>query len=139
MAEQTLKFGDATPEQKETVLVKMREHGIMLPNLDNWGYQKVVKRVDELIAEKTGNPADTTPVQPEPTTTEENMAVVKENLTTEQTNAENENSEQNVDNVVENNTNEPETTKRQNYDGICHICRSAVYNGVCSGCGFTLR
>lgn len=24
-------------------------------------------------------------------------------------------------------------------EGICHICRSKVYNGVCSGCGFSLR
>jgi len=24
-------------------------------------------------------------------------------------------------------------------DGICHICRSKVFDGVCSGCGFTLR
>jgi len=139
MSEQNLKFGEATEEQKETVLSKMREHGIMLPNIENWGYNKVVARVDELIAKKTGNSTDTTPDQSETTTTEENTAVIKENLTTEQTNEENETSEQIVENIVENPEGPTTEEPKKKYDGICHICRSAVYDGICSGCGFTLR
>lgn len=27
--------------------------------------------------------------------------------------------------------------KEPRYDGICHICRSKVLDGVCTGCGFT--
>ena len=48
MVEQNLKFGDASEEQKEVVLSKMRQYGIMLPNIEQWGYAKVVARVDEL-------------------------------------------------------------------------------------------
>lgn len=29
--------------------------------------------------------------------------------------------------------------KERKSEGICHICRSKVYDGVCSGCGFSLR
>lgn len=30
-------------------------------------------------------------------------------------------------------------TPARKSEGICHICRSKVYDGVCSGCGFSLR
>lgn len=34
----------------------------------------------------------------------------------------------------------PEPPKRaKKSEGICHICRSKVFNGVCSGCGYKLR
>lgn len=32
-----------------------------------------------------------------------------------------------------------EPAKKNKSEGICHICRSKVFNGVCSGCGFSLR
>ena len=34
---------------------------------------------------------------------------------------------------------EKKAKKAQKSEGICHICRSKVYNGVCSGCGYSLR
>lgn len=143
MADKTMKFGEAPEEQKNEILEKMREHGIMLPNINAWGYDKAVAKVEALIAAKTAQNKPETPDKPE---TEPEESENKEADKTE-----------NVQNVVENVENSDETPetpekteaetpaeeikeeKKPHYDGLCHICRSAVYDGVCSGCGFTLR
>ena len=140
MADKTMKFGEAPEEQKNEILEKMREHGIMLPNINAWGYDKAVAKVEALIAAKTAQN------EPEPPETPEKTEETDEAEKTD-----------NVQNIVENVENSDETPEtpekpeaeppaeeikeeiKPHYDGLCHICRSAVYDGVCSGCGFTLR
>lgn len=108
MTDKTMKFGEAPEEKKNEILEKMREHGIMLPNINAWGYDKAIAKVEALIAAKTAQNKPETPETHDAPATETPAEEIKEE-------------------------------KKPHYDGLCHICRSAVYDGVCSGCGFTLR
>lgn len=137
MADKTMKFGEAPEEQKNEILEKMREHGIMLPNINAWGYDKAVAKVEALIAAKTAQNEPETPETPEETDETEktdNVQNIVENV---------ENSDETPETPDEPATEPPaeeiKEEKKPHYDGLCHICRSAVYDGVCSGCGFTLR
>ena len=151
MADKTMKFGEAPEEQKNEILEKMRKHGIMLPNIDAWGYDKAIARVEALIAAKT---AQNEPENPETPDKPEAKPEESENKGDAEKTENVQNIAENAENVAENAENSDETPdkpeaetpaeeikeeKKPHYDGLCHICRSAVYDGVCSGCGFTLR
>ena len=153
------KIADLPQEEQEKLISEMKELGI--------GGVYATYTVEKALAaiakkKENSNGADESGADeqtPDETTTEESSAAADANESDEElpegldddakaflngeTDELSENAEEIDEPAADETPDEPETPeppkRAKKSEGICHICRSKVFNGVCSGCGYKLR
>lgn len=128
-----LKVQDLSKEEQEKLVQEAYSVGLR-GQFAGWGVETLKNKIAEKREQQNGNNTDVTP-------TEDGDGNDTENTTETDKNDEN-NSNETPDNVGQDNaeetgkTVEAKTDKKGVKNGICHICRSVVIDGKCTGCGF---
>ncbi|HIS88923.1 TPA: hypothetical protein IAA87_05840 [Candidatus Avigastranaerophilus faecigallinarum] len=150
-----LKVSDLSKEEQEKILRDAADVGLK-GVFDNWGVEKLKKRIEAMknIQNKDNSEnTDKIPVENKEENVSENAGDDSEENKEENAseNAGDDSEENKEENTSENAGDDSAENKEENtYEenlkpekpekaGICHICRSKVINGKCSGCGYQWR
>ncbi len=134
-----LKVSDLSKEEQEKILRDAADVGLK-GVFDNWGVEKLKKKIEAMKNMQNKDNSENTdkiPVENKEENVSENAGDDSEENKEENTseNAGNDSAENKEENTYEENL-KPEKPEKV---GICHICRSKVINGKCSGCGYQWR
>ena len=134
-----LKVSDLSKEEQEKILRDAADVGLK-GVFDNWGVEKLKKRIEAMKNMQNKDNSENTdkiPVENKEENASENAGDDSEENKEENTseNAGDDSAENKEENTYEENL-KPEKPEKA---GICHICRSKVINGKCSGCGYQWR
>ena len=150
-----LKVSDLSKEEQEKILRDAADVGLK-GVFDNWGVEKLKKRIEAMKNMQNKDNSENTdkiPVENKEENASENAGDDSEENKEENTseNAGDDSEENKEENTSENAGDDSAENKEENtYEenlkpekpekaGICHICRSKVINGKCSGCGYQWR
>lgn len=150
-----LKVSDLSKEEQEKILRDAADVGLK-GVFDNWGVEKLKKKIEAMKNMQNKDNSENTdkiPAENKEENTSENTDNDSEENKEENAseNAGDDSEENKEENTSENAGDDSAENKEENtYEenlkpekpekvGICHICRSKVINGKCSGCGYQWR
>lgn len=139
MSDEKLKVSELPEQEQNELIAEAVALGMKPLNLKSYKVSTLKAKIEELKNAPTDEQKDAEGEQNAPKD-EQKDAEGEQNASKDEQNGENVNNE-----TIEETKPEPPAAEEKKapakkpepkVDGICHICRSKVINGVCTGCGF---